>query len=77
MIMKTTQTILHPQVVKHLPENQTIRKIFFMRKKAPSNDIMNQENATVSSDFVEEKLLGRKMVSMSLTNIHFQTQVIQ
>ena len=40
------------------------------------DDIVQEENAAVSSGIFEDNVERRKMISMSLTKLHFQTKVI-
>ena len=41
------------------------------------DDIVQEENAAVSSGIFEDNVERRKMISMSLTKLHFQFKVIK
>ena len=47
--------ILQTQLVEHFLINISLRIIFLIKIEASSDDLVNQENAAVSSDAVEQK----------------------
>ena len=53
------------------------KKIFHRKKGVEFNDLVHLENAPVFFYAIEENTERRKMMSMSLTDIYFQTKVIE
>ena len=53
------------------------KKMAYNKRKVKPDDLVHQENAAVSFGIIEENFKRRKMISMSLTKLYFQTKPIR